>query len=327
MHDGDLGDYYPGGMRSVSRTPPLDLAAVAADDAMLDAVGAGHAPNWAGGLTGLLAGWRAECEARPIPELVDVATAQTALSAGQRTGDVNPSGALRGALLAFALLGLALVFMLLAGCSVPTDAPSYPPAPSGASLPLSAIPPEEMHALITPVGDGGPKVIVGATAHVTGTYPTSCVRGPSGDARLPVMSCTPGSVRADITDDTKLATICNPHWSTSTIRAPQSETDPLKTAAMRAYGVPASVRATTELDHDVPLELGGSNDVSNLWPERSDLPGQGFRNSKDNVESRLHAAVCGHIPGMLPVPLRDAQVAIARNWTTALVVLHIPAVK
>ena len=163
------------------------------------------------------------------------------------------------------------------------------------------------------------------TAHVTGTYPTHCVRGASDDPRLPVMSCTPGSVRADITDDTKAATICNPHWSTSSIRAPQGETDPVKTVSMRVYGIPASARGTTELDHKVPLEMGGSNDVSNLWAERSDLAGQGFRNTKDTVENRLHAAVCGRIPGVRPVPLRDAQIAIARNWTTAEAVLGIPA--
>jgi hypothetical protein len=325
MHDGELGDYYPGGLRSISRTPPLDFAAIAADDQMLDDVAAGRTAG-AVGLAADLAGWRAEMESQPYGELVDVDTAQFILL-GQRTEHIKPSGALRGALLAFALLGLGLVFMLLAGCGVPTDAPAYPAAPSSTSLPLSAIPPEEMHALITPVSDGGPKIIVGATAHVTGTYPSSCVRGPSDDARLPVMSCTPGSVRSDITDGTKLATICNPNWSTRTIRAPQGETDPVKTVSMRVYGIPASARGTTELDHKVPLELGGSNDVSNLWAERSDLPGQGFRNSKDDVENRLHAAVCGRIPGLRPVSLRDAQVAIARNWTTALVVLHIPAVK
>jgi hypothetical protein len=178
---------------------------------------------------------------------------------------------------------------------------------------------------MAPVGDGGPKVIIAPTAHVTGTYPTRCVRGAVDDPRLPVMACTPGSVRSDITDDTKAATICDPHWSTSTIRAPKSETDRLKTIAMVSYGVPASARATTELDHKVPLEMGGSNDVSNLWPERSDLSGQGFRNSKDDVENRLHAAVCGRIPGLRPVPLRDAQIAIARNWVTAEAVLHVAA--
>jgi hypothetical protein len=81
---------------------------------------------------------------------------------------------------------------------------------------------------------------------------------------------------------------------------------------MRAYGEPASLRPTVELDHLIPLELGGANDVSNLWPEISDEPGQGFRNSKDQVENDLKDAVCAH-----HIAIADAQNAIATNWTTA----------
>jgi hypothetical protein len=81
---------------------------------------------------------------------------------------------------------------------------------------------------------------------------------------------------------------------------------------MRAYGEPASLRPTVELDHLIPLELGGANDVSNLWPEVSDEPGQGFRNSKDKVENDLKSAVCAH-----RIAIADAQNAIATNWTTA----------
>jgi hypothetical protein len=81
---------------------------------------------------------------------------------------------------------------------------------------------------------------------------------------------------------------------------------------MRAYGESASLRPTIELDHLIPLELGGANDTSNLWPEISDEPGQGFRNSKDQVENDLKSAVCAH-----RIAIADAQNAIATNWTTA----------
>jgi hypothetical protein len=89
-------------------------------------------------------------------------------------------------------------------------------------------------------------------------------------------------------------------------------TDKTKTAAMKSYGEPASLRSTVELDHLIPLELGGANDTSNLWPEVSDEPGQGFRNSKDQVENELKSAVCAH-----RIAIADAQNAIATNWTTA----------
>jgi hypothetical protein len=113
------------------------------------------------------------------------------------------------------------------------------------------------------------------------------------------------------TNATLAATVCSPGW-TKTVRPPASETDKTKAAAMRAYGEPTSLRSTVELDHLIPLELGGANDVSNLWPEISDEPGHGFRNSKDQVENDLHSAVCTH-----RIAIADAQNAIATNWTTA----------
>jgi len=63
----------------------------------------------------------------------------------------------------------------------------------------------------------------------------------------------------------------------------------------------------TELDHLVPLELGGSNDATNLWPEYPPTP-----NPKDKVEDMLNAAVCDG-----RITLAAAQDAIAADWLTA----------
>lgn len=65
-----------------------------------------------------------------------------------------------------------------------------------------------------------------------------------------------------------------------------------------------------ELDHLVPLELGGSNDDANLWPEPAS-PAPGFH-QKDKLENGLHDLACS---GQLP--LADAQRAIAENWYAA----------
>jgi hypothetical protein len=67
------------------------------------------------------------------------------------------------------------------------------------------------------------------------------------------------------------------------------------------------LRSTSELDHLVPLELGGSNDITNLWPEVGKVP-----NPKDKVEDALKRAVCAG-----QVSLAAAQNAIAANWLTA----------
>jgi hypothetical protein len=62
-----------------------------------------------------------------------------------------------------------------------------------------------------------------------------------------------------------------------------------------------------EVDHLISLELGGSNDAKNLWPE----PYVGVWNArmKDALENRLHSMVC---KGQISLP--DAQHAIATDW-------------
>ena len=65
-----------------------------------------------------------------------------------------------------------------------------------------------------------------------------------------------------------------------------------------------------EIDHIVSLELGGSNDIANLYPEKATLPGgaPGFH-VKDKLENKLHDLVCD---GSLT--LRSVQRQIATNW-------------
>ena len=79
--------------------------------------------------------------------------------------------------------------------------------------------------------------------------------------------------------------------------------------AFRVYGIQDTAYNAkySELDHLVPLELGGSNDATNLWPEMGKRP-----NPKDSVETALKHAVCKGT-----VTLAAAQQAIATNWHTA----------
>jgi len=150
------------------------------------------------------------------------------------------------------------------------------------------------------------------SSHVTGLpYPPHCVIENSNGHALPDVSCTPGAVTSGVTQANMRSTICKTGW-TATVRAPESETGPVKKTAITTYGETALSSTAIELDHLVPLELGGSNDVSNLWPEPSDLPGQGFRNTKDNVENDMRKAVCAG-----KVSLNAAQTAISNNWGTA----------
>jgi hypothetical protein len=59
-----------------------------------------------------------------------------------------------------------------------------------------------------------------------------------------------------------------------------------------------------ECDHRISLELGGSNDIKNLWPE--DYP---QATHKDFVENYLHRQVCAG-----SMSLQEAQFLIVNKW-------------
>jgi hypothetical protein len=143
---------------------------------------------------------------------------------------------------------------------------------------------------------------------VTGLpYPHSC----HAVGKLPDPVCTPGSVNPAVTQATIGSTICIHGW-TATVRPSAANTGVVKRAAMRAYGLAVSQIGIVEFDHLIPLENGGSDDVTNLWPEISDLPGHGVNNRKDILENLAKAGICSG-----KVSLDAARVAIATDWTTA----------
>ena len=85
---------------------------------------------------------------------------------------------------------------------------------------------------------------------------------------------------------------------------PQSE----KFSVEREYGMPAAYYGySIEIDHIIPLELGGSNAIGNLYPE----PGRGAANYhlKDAAENRAKEWVCD---GRLS--LAAARRGFATNW-------------
>jgi hypothetical protein len=158
--------------------------------------------------------------------------------------------------------------------SAPAAQAPHPAAPSRSSTPT------------TGSQAAGPAVL-GAPTRTSACH----VRG-----ELPDPACTPGAVFVQAT----LTQICTSGYSASVRDVPDSQ----KQAIYAAYGIETHSSGTFEMDHLVPLELEGNNSTANLWPERS--PGY---HSKDEVENRLHDAVCGHA-----VNLRTAQLQIAHDW-------------
>ena len=145
---------------------------------------------------------------------------------------------------------------------------------------------------LTPSGDV--QVDVGATVLLARRTKTSgCKLGPNPDRR-----CSPGAYSSGLTR----TVLCSSSFHTSTIRnVPDSE----RHAVEIEYGLqPRGYGSTLEIDHIVSLELGGSNSIANLYPERA--PGYHL---KDKLENRLHDMVCSG-----RIALRAAQTGIARNW-------------
>lgn len=98
---------------------------------------------------------------------------------------------------------------------------------------------------------------------------------------------------------TDLATICKSGYSRSVRNVIGAEKAQVA-AAYHFTGPSASV----EYDHLISLELGGSNDPKNLWPEPI-----ADAHIKDGLEAHARSEVC---KGTLS--LTDVQARIATDW-------------
>jgi hypothetical protein len=138
----------------------------------------------------------------------------------------------------------------------------------------------------------------------------------------PAHKTAPGVVNPDITQANIDQTICNPQWSTDSIRPPRSYTNHLKQQQLAAAHATDKAPGHYEEDHIVSLELGGHpRDPRNLWPERWGTPGHPLTSrgpfpahlvgakAKNTTENALHREVCH---GTLT--LREAQFIIATDW-------------
>ena len=115
---------------------------------------------------------------------------------------------------------------------------------------------------------------------------------------LPNASTTPGAIASS-----NPAVVCQYGYASAHRDVPYSVRD----RVYNEYGIPRGHRKGLRIDHLIPLETGGSNDVRNLWPQPL-----GESKRKDEVENALRVAVCVRHT----LTLASAQAAIARNWTS-----------
>src|SRR4051812_25146734 len=167
------------------------------------------------------------------------------------------------------------------------------PAPTPTAVP-TATPTPARTATPTPSPELGASKPLATVRRSRGCH----VNGP-----LPDRGCTPGARFTKVTKDD----VCVPGYAKRVRNVPASR----KNAVYKAYGITKHFNGETgEVDHLVSLELGGSNDQANLFPEAAS-PHPGSKD-KDKLENRLHKLVCD---GTLA--LATAQRAIVKDWVKA----------
>lgn len=140
---------------------------------------------------------------------------------------------------------------------------------------------------------------------------TILIAGMATAGDLPNLHTTPGVVRTGLSK----ATICTIKWG----KDERHVTQKMKRQVFSFYGytgyddprcVPAGKR-TCEIDHLISRELGGADDVNNLWPQAyGTSPWNALL--KDKLENRLHKEMCaGHIS------LKTARGMLVNDWRKA----------
>jgi hypothetical protein len=124
--------------------------------------------------------------------------------------------------------------------------------------------------------------------------------------QLPNSQLTPGIIR---TSDAR--EICSPKFRTKPFRLTTAK---MKKDVCAAYHVARCPRANVmELDHLVPLELGGADDERNLWPQMAPE-----FHWKDQLENYLRRQVCDG-----KMQLAEAQICLQADWFGCYQRLHL----
>lgn len=126
-------------------------------------------------------------------------------------------------------------------------------------------------------------------------------------------TCTPGAVNPTVTLDV----LKSPGFRTSCVRD-KVESESAKKVAYGWYGLQAPANnvgetMTCELDHLVPLEIGGADSMDNIWPQCGPdgvTLNERYFKQKDQVELYLAVQVKAGA-----IDLATAQQAIAKDYT------------
>ena len=114
-------------------------------------------------------------------------------------------------------------------------------------------------------------------------------------------------INAAVTQETIATTICAPGW-TKTVRPPARYTARIKIKLIRELEIPEELLGDFELDHRIPLALGGApSEERNLELQPWDEAGE-----NDQIEACLSRAVCAGT-----IALDEARRRIWADWHAA----------
>ena len=122
--------------------------------------------------------------------------------------------------------------------------------------------------------------------------------------QAPDPKLTPGVVNPAATKEM----ICTPNYTSQpgVRNVPES----IKKQVFAEYNVDRN-SDKFEVDHLISLELGGANDIKNLWPQSyTTMPYNAH--TKDALENKLHRMIC-----LGQIDMKTAQTEIATDWIGA----------
>ena len=160
--------------------------------------------------------------------------------------------------------------------------------------------------------------VEGDSAYVSPPHAKQCHVQTRNSTAFPDPSCTPGAFNPSVT----LSVLKNPDFKTGCLRN-HATTEGEKNATDKDntydyYGIPRNMNSqghgqVCELDHFIPLYLGGADTLDNIWPQCGPTGASGenlYFKKKDKVEVYLGDQVRA---GKMTLPA--AREGIVKDWT------------
>lgn len=171
--------------------------------------------------------------------------------------------------------------------------------------------------------------IASATGVGVGLWNDQGSQPPAGRI-LPDAAITPGVTDPAVTD---AAMLCSHQWGQGQAGQPpvkgagtltysqaaRHTSEGLKNQVFTDYGLknPKDGGKSYEIDHLVPLSIGGRDVEKNLWPQSRNTSLEMNAWLKDKLETRLYNILCNHKPDDPAVTVQEAQTALRTDWTQA----------